>query len=177
MPIHTILEYLRSEDAQYTTLSHPPAYTAQEVAQAAHIHGYNLAKVVVINADGRLSMVVLPSHYHVALDNLRDAIGAKDVRLATEAEFAECFPGCQVGAIPPFGHLFGMPLYMDANTLTGGYAPDEEIAFSAGSHSELIRMKFSEFERLARPTGITSGVSPAGMSPPRNVRERKGIRM
>lgn len=172
MAIRTVLEFLRSRNIPFTTINHSPAYTAQEVAEAAHIHGQNLAKVVIVSADGQLAMVVLPAHYHVALDNLRDAIGAKEIHLASEAEFAERFPGCELGAIPPFGNLFGMDVFMDTV-----FTADEDIAFSAGSHSELIRMKFSDFAGLVNPIGITSGVSPAGMSPPISIREHKRFRI
>lgn len=138
--------YLDSEGVSYTTIRHPAAYTAQEVAAAAHVPGQEMAKSVMVKVDGRLAMVVLPASDKVVFDVLREALGAREVELANELEFADVFPECERGAMPPFGNLHGIPVYV-ADDL----ADDEEIAFNAGSFTEVIRMPYRDFARLARP--------------------------
>jgi len=139
-------EYLDREDVKYVTIQHSPAYTAQEIAASAHISGKEMAKTVIVKLDGTMAMAVLPASRRVALDLLAETVGARDVELAEEAEFAYLFPGCERGAMPPFGNLYGLDVYV-AEAL----AEDEEIAFNAGSFTELIRMTYRDFERLVRP--------------------------
>lgn len=147
MPVKKLKEFLDSEKVNYITIRHSTAYTAQDIAASAHIPGRELAKTVMVKIDGQMAMVVLPASYKVDFDLLRQASGASTVKMATEAEFKGLFPGCVVGAMPPFGNLYGMQVYV-AQSL----AEDEEIAFNAGTHSELIKLKYRDFERIVKPT-------------------------
>jgi Ala-tRNA(Pro) deacylase len=146
MPIQTLKEYLDDHQVKYVVITHSPAFTMQEIAAATHIPGKELAKTVVVEIDGKLAMAVLPGSQKVDLEMLREAAGAKQVRLASEREFRDRFPDCELGAMPPFGNLYGMDVYV-ADTLT----EDEEIAFNAGSHTQLVRMSYQDFERLVQP--------------------------
>lgn len=146
MPIQRLKEFLDRERVPYQIIDHPLAYTAQETAAAAHVSGQELAKTVVVKLDGRMAMVVLPAAHKVNLEQLKRATGAHSVQLATEEEFATRFPECDLGAMPPFGNLYGMDTYVE-DDLT----EDEKIAFNAGSHTELIQLNYSDFERLAHP--------------------------
>ncbi len=149
MPVNILKEFLDSEDVKYISITHSPAFTAQQVAASAHIPGKELAKSVVIKVDGKLAMAVLPASFKVDFDLLREASGAQHVELAGEVEFKEAFPGCEVGAMPPFGNLYGLDVYV-AETL----AEDDEIAFNACSHTELIKLSYADFERLVKPKTV-----------------------
>jgi len=139
------------------TITHSPAYTAQTIAAAAHIPGKDLAKTVMVVLDDQMAMAVLPSSTMVDLERLREAAEVKKARLATEAEFKGLFPECEVGAMPPFGNLWDMPVYVDATL-----AEDENIAFSAGSHVELIKLAYGDFARLVGPKAIVMGAMTVG---------------
>jgi Ala-tRNA(Pro) deacylase len=141
-----VREYLDQRHAKYVTISHQPAYTAQEVAAAAHIPGRMMAKTVMIKLDGEMAMVVLPADRRVDLEYLKKITRAHTVRLASEDEFKGMFPGCEVGAMPPLGELYGLEVYA-ARELT----EDDEIAFNAGSFTEVVKLPYAEFRRLARP--------------------------
>ena len=147
MPMHKVIEFLDSEGVKYVSIKHSLAYTAQEVAASAHIPGKELAKTIMVKLDGKMAMAVLPASFHVDLEKLKDVAGVIKVELASEAEFRDLFPGSQIGAMPPFGNLYGMDVYV-ADPLT----EDEEIAFNAGSHTELIRLAYADLERLVKPT-------------------------
>lgn len=147
MPLQKLIEFLDSHGVKYVAINHSRAYTAQEIAASAHIPGRELAKTVMVKLDGRMAMAVLPASYRVDLDALKAAAGAAQAVLATEAEFKDLFPECEVGAMPPFGNLWGVPVYA-AEEL----AEDKEIAFNAGTHSQLVRMAYADFERLVQPT-------------------------
>jgi Ala-tRNA(Pro) deacylase len=146
MPIAKLKEFLDGNGVRYVTISHSKAYTANEVAASAHVPGKSMAKTVMVKVDGRMAMAVLPAAFRVSFEQLRSAIGAQDVVLAEEAEFRELFPGCEIGAMPPFGNLYGLPVYV-ADVLV----ENEEIAFNAGSHTEVIRLAYADFERLVNP--------------------------
>lgn len=146
MPMQQLREFLDKERVRYVTIQHSRAYTAQEVAASAHIRGKEMAKTVMVKLDGKMAMVVLPASMRVSPNALRAASGASDVELASETEFNGMFPDCEPGAMPPFGHLFGMEVYV-----TESLAADDEIAFNAGSHTECIRLAYQDFERLERP--------------------------
>jgi Ala-tRNA(Pro) deacylase len=148
-----IREFLDQNHVRYVTIQHSRAFTAQEVAASAHIKGKDLAKTVVVKVDGKMAMAVLPASYKVDFELLRDAIGAKSVELATEKEFKNAFPECEVGAMPPFGNLYGMDVYM-----ASGLREDDEISFNAGTHTELIRLGFHDYERLVKPKVIRFSV-------------------
>src|SRR3970282_2977608 len=136
MPSKKLKEFLDQKKIKYIAITHSSAFTAQEIAATAHIPGKELAKSVIVKADGKMVMTVLPASYKVNFDQLKKVIGAKEIRLAYEQEFIDKFPDCEVGAMPPFGNLYGMDVYV-AESLS----EDEEIAFNACSHTELIKMK------------------------------------
>ena len=146
MPVRKLKEFLDSHGVKYVSISHSPAFTAQQIAASAHIPGKELAKTVMVKIDGELAMAVLPASSRIDFDSLKSVTGAGDVQLAEEPEFESTFPGCELGAMPPFGNLYDMEVYV-AKSL----AEDEEIAFNAGSHTELIRLAYSDFERLVHP--------------------------
>lgn len=146
MAIKSLTDLLEQQHARYTVIPHAPAYTAQEVAASAHVPGRELAKTVVIKVDGRLAMVVLPATEKVHTEALCKALGAHEVALADEDEFDARFPDCETGAMPPFGNLYGLEVFVSPRL-----ALDEEICFNAGSHDEVIRMRYSDFERIAHP--------------------------
>ncbi len=146
MPVQKLKEFLDKQGIKYITIRHSPAYTAQEVAASAHIPGEELAKVVMVKIDGKMTMAVLPATHKVDLELLKKVASANKVELATEEEFKGMFPGCDVGAMPPFGNLYGLDVFA-AESL----AEDKEIAFNAGSHAELIKLAYKDFERLVKP--------------------------
>jgi Ala-tRNA(Pro) deacylase len=146
MPVQRLQEFLDEHQVKYVVISHSRAFTTQEIAAATHIPGKELAKAVIVEIDGNLAMAVVPGSQKVDLDLLRDAVGAERVELARESAFKDRFPECEMGAMPPFGNLYGMPVYV-ADSLT----EDEEIAFNAGSHTELVKMSYRDFERLVQP--------------------------
>jgi len=149
MSLSSLKEYLDKHNVKYIVVSHSPAYTAQGIAALAHIPGKELAKTVVVKLDGKLVMAVLPASFHVDLGRLKEATKAKAAELASEDEFKGRFPECETGAMPPFGNLYGIEVFADEN-LTN----DKEIAFNAGSHRELIRLAWEDFEKLAKPKVI-----------------------
>ena len=139
--------HLRENAVPFEVHHHPPAYTAQRVAQAEHVSGRTVVKVVMAFADGKMVMLALPATRHVDLAKAAEAAGSREVRLAHEEEFAATFPDCEVGAMPPFGNLYGIPVYVDAEL-----AKDESIVFNAGTHEDTIHMKYADFERLVKPS-------------------------
>jgi Ala-tRNA(Pro) deacylase len=146
MPVTKLRELLDREGVKYLTVSHSPAFTAQEIAASAHIPGKEIAKTVMVKLDGRMVMAVLPATARVDMDRLREVAGVREVELATEEEFKRLFLECETGAMPPFGNLYGFDVWADREL-----TEDEEIAFNAGSHAELIRMAYGDFERLVQP--------------------------
>jgi len=150
MPAKKLREFLDENAVKYVTVNHSRAYTAQEIAATAHIPGKELAKTVIVEVDGKQAMAVLPASYKIDLDQLKNATGAAKVELATEREFQSKFPGCDLGAMPPFGNLYDMDVYVAASL-----AEDEDIAFNAGSHTELVRLAYNDYARLVHPKVIT----------------------
>jgi Ala-tRNA(Pro) deacylase len=146
MPVKQLKEFLDSNGVKYVTINHSPAFTAQEIAASAHVCGNELAKTVMVTLDGKMAMAVLPASRKVSIDLLRDTTGTENVQLASERAFCDMFPGCEIGAMPPFGNLYGIDVYVSPLL-----AEDEEIAFNAGSHTELIRLAYKDFERLVKP--------------------------
>jgi len=146
MPTQKLKDYLDQHEIQYVTISHSPAYTAQRIAEVTRIPGKDLAKTVIVKIDDKFAMAVLPASRRVDLRHLQEAIGADEVTLSSETEFNELFPDCEVGAMPPFGNLYDMDVYV-ADQLT----EDDEIAFNAGSHSELVKMSYNDFANLVTP--------------------------
>jgi Ala-tRNA(Pro) deacylase len=141
--------FLDENKVQYTLMSHSPAYTAQAAAATLHVPGKELAKTVVLRAGEETVLAVLPASFHVDLKALSGVVG-KTLRLATEQEFGDLFPDCELGAMPPLGNLYNLRVFVDESL-----AADEEIVFNAGTHRDAIRMRYADFARLARPT-VTS---------------------
>ena len=146
MPVRKLKEYLDRNGVRWVSIVHSPAYTAQEIAASAHVKGKELAKTVMVKVDGKPVMVVLPASQRVDFQVLRDVTGGESVVLSSEAEFRELFPDCEAGAMPPFGNLYGMDVYVSAKL-----AEDDEIAFNAGSHTELMKLRYEDFEKLVQP--------------------------
>jgi len=146
MALANLTDYLDGHKVEYVVISHSPAFTAQGIAGLVHISGKELAKTVMVKLDGKLVMAVLPAKFHVDLEGLKRAANAKNAQLASEEEFTGRFPGCEAGAMPPFGNLFGLDVFADDSL-----EADQEIAFNAGTHSELIRMAWADFKRLVEP--------------------------
>lgn len=149
MPLDRLREFLDSQNIKYVIISHSPAYTAAGIAALVHIPGKELAKTVMVKIDGALAMAVVSASQHVDLTLLKAATFAKTVDLATEDEFRESFPDCELGAMPPFGNLYGIPVFADESL-----SRDKEIAFNAGSHRELVRIAWADFEKLVQPRMI-----------------------
>jgi Ala-tRNA(Pro) deacylase len=146
MPLARLKDFLDSHKVRYVVISHSIAYTAQGIAGLTHIPGRELAKTVIVKIDGAMAMAVVPASLQVDLPGLRKTLNAKSVELASELEFKDRFPDCDTGAMPPFGILYDMVVFADE-----ALAKDKEIAFNAGSHRELVRMSWGDFERLVQP--------------------------
>jgi Ala-tRNA(Pro) deacylase len=146
MPIKKLKDYLDKNNVEYITIRHSLAFNAQQIAATTHIPGKELAKTVMVKIDGKMAMAVLPASYLVNLKLLKELTGAKTLELANEMEFKHLFPDCEIGAMPPFGNLYDMEVFV-AQSL----AEDQEIAFNSGTHVELIRMSYADFERLVQP--------------------------
>jgi Ala-tRNA(Pro) deacylase len=150
MPVRKLKAFLDGEGIKYISIIHSTAYTAQEVAASAHITGKDLAKTVIVELDGQMAMAVLPANRKIVLQDLREVTGSDQVKFASEEEFKKQFPDCETGAMPPFGNLYGMDVYV-AESL----ANSDEIAFNAGSHTEVIKLAYKDFERLVRPKVVS----------------------
>jgi Ala-tRNA(Pro) deacylase len=158
MPVHKVKSFVDSNQVKYVTISHSPAYTAQDVAASAHIPGRELAKTVMVKLDGNMGMAVLPASCQIDLERLQDVTGAAEVELAAEDEFGSLFPNCDVGAMPPFGNLYKMEVFADEQL-----ADDDEIAFCAGSHAELVQLAWDDFDRLVEPQIASFAMAPMGV--------------
>ncbi len=147
MPIMKKLRELFDEEkVSYEVYNHPLAYTAQEIAATQHFSGDAMAKVVMLKVDGALAMAVLMGSDKVSLATVREGLNAREVQLATEDEFVSRFPNCEIGAMPPFGNLFGIPVYADP-----ALEKDEHIYFNAGNHVQTVRLRYKDYERLVHP--------------------------
>lgn len=151
MPLsERIRTFLDSHQTPYNVTTHPNAFTARQVALAEHLPPRIVAKTVVIFGDGEYHMVVVPASRLVDMQEARPTLGLTHLRLASEPEMAQLFPDCEVGAMPPLGPLYGLPVYLD-----GSLAGEEEIAFNAGTHREVIHMKTADFRRLVKPLVVS----------------------
>jgi len=146
VPIKRLKEFLNENGVKFVSISHSQAFTAQEIAAAAHVPGKELAKTVMVKLDGELAMAVLPAPDQGSVSRLQEITGANDVEIAAEEDFAERFSGCELGAMPPFGNLWDLDVFVDQRL-----REDEEITFNAGRHTELLRLPYSDFERLVNP--------------------------
>ena len=141
-----VIDYLARNSVQYEVIEHAPAFSAHEVAVVSHLPDKDLAKTLIVNADGKFCMVIMPADHRMDDHLLHDLLKAKHVHLASEEDLKQIFPDCEVGAMPPFGNLYALPVYAD-KTL----AADEEIVFNACSHTKSIRLKMNDFIRLVKP--------------------------
>lgn len=146
MALLRILKHLDREGISYQVISHPPAFSAQKTAAAAHVRGREMAKIVMVKVDGQLAMAIVPADLNLDIEHLRIATGADLVELASEVEFKDRFPDCEGGAMPPFGNLQDLPVFV-ANTLV----QLDYVAFNAGNHREIIRLRYADFARLVQP--------------------------
>jgi Ala-tRNA(Pro) deacylase len=146
MPAKKLKEYLDRHHIKYTSIKHSPAYTAQEIAARSHISGKDMAKTVMVKINNEMAMAVLPASFKIDFEALMNVTGSAMVDLASEEEFKFIFPDCEIGAMPPFGNLYDLDVYVSEKL-----AEDNEIWFNAGTHNELIRMHYDDFERLVRP--------------------------
>jgi Ala-tRNA(Pro) deacylase len=153
-------EYLDENGVKYEVIAHPSTHSAPETAETLHVPGKEVAKVVMIKDGPENVMTVLPASLMVDLPRIQEVLGRdwnRRIRLATEAEFAELFPDCEVGMMPPFGNLYGLDVLVDA-----ALTEDEDIIFPAGNSREAIRMKYDDFERLVVPRVVDFGTRPVG---------------
>jgi len=141
-----VRRHLKERGIPYELAEHRESFTAQETAAALHEPGSRVAKVVMLMVDGRPTMAVLAARDHVGLTRVHEALGAAEVRLATEAEFGSLFPDCELGAAPPFGNLYGVPTYLDRRLLGAA-----DLVFPAGSHRQSMRMSLADYRRGAQP--------------------------
>lgn len=139
-------DYLEKNQIPYEVGYHQRVFTAQEIAAAEHVPGKEMAKVVMVKADGKMVMLVLPASYRVDMEKVKGILKSKKVEKAKEEEFQDLFADCEVGAMPPFGNLYGLDVWVD-QVLTG----DESIAFNAGSHVETLKIKYSDYAQLVHP--------------------------
>ena len=161
MPVQQLKEYLDQAGVEYMCLSHPPAFTAQQLAHHVKIAGDRVVKTVIIELDGKMAMLVMPATWRIRWDRLTHILDTDFVDLADEQEFQDRFPECEVGAMPPFGNLFDMSVYC-AEALTR----QPELAFAAGSHTESIHMKTPDFLELVHPMVLEQGfVKPGAQKP------------
>ncbi len=140
-------QYLDDNNVDYTVLTHPRAYTAQEIAAALHVPGKEMAKTIIVKCGIEYVMIVLPASYKLSFEDMKSFFHTENIELATEDTFQSLFPDCEVGAMSPFGNLYHMPVYM-AKSLE----EDKEIAFNAGTHTDAIKMKMDDFMKLSHPT-------------------------
>jgi Ala-tRNA(Pro) deacylase len=142
-------DYLKGEGVEYEINIHSEAYTAQEIAARQHVPGRMLAKVVILKSGEQFIMVVISANCKIDFLKAKERFKVSDIRLATEEEFQDLFPGCEVGAMPPFGNLYDMKVYVGQEITQNEY-----MVFNAGNHVETVKMKYSDFERLVNPEHI-----------------------
>ncbi|MCX6122477.1 MAG: YbaK/EbsC family protein [Ignavibacteriales bacterium] len=141
-----VTDYLKHNSVQYEVIEHAPAFSAHEVAVVSHVPEKDLAKTLVVNSDGKYCMVVMPADHRLSDHLLNDVLKGKHIHLASEEDLQQLFPDCEVGAMPPFGNLYALPVYV-ATTL----ANDDVIVFNACSHTRSIRLKMYDYLRLVKP--------------------------
>lgn len=150
-----LADVLKRERMPYLVFRHPPAYTAQETAAVAHVPGRSAVKVVICVADGQPLQALVPAHYLVDLERLRQLAGAETLRLASETEIAAWYPDFEVGAVPPFGTLYGHRVFVERC-----FVGEPEMVFNAGTHTESICMHYGDLADLVRPIVGAFGVQP-----------------
>ena len=168
MPLNRLKEYLDQNHARYKIITHSPAYSAQETARAAHVHGMDLMKAVIARIDGDCVMLVIPAPYRVNIEELKTTFATERVALASETDFRELFPNCELGAIPPFGQMFQMDTYV-----APCFGERQMVVFNAGTHADLINIEFKDFVRLAGAKPLTGGYNGPAIILPR-MKEHTG---
>ena len=148
-----VKDCLEQNKVPYSHCTHRLAYTAQEVAAAQHVPGREMAKTIILKVDLQFAMLVLPAVMKIDMKTLREEVPFAHVELASEKEFAELFPDSELGAMAPFGNVYGLPVYVDKSL-----AEDEEIVFNAGTHIDTIRIKYADFARLVRPVIVDAAI-------------------
>lgn len=151
MPSEKLRDYLNQHQVKYTSIAHPLAYSAREISHLCHVSEHQLAKTVIIHVGDKIAMVVLPARYVLDFNKLKKAFHNVDVSLASETEFKQLFADCELGAMPPFGNLYNIDVYVEKNL-----ANNKEIVFNAGTHTEVIKLSYEDFVKLVHPTVITS---------------------
>jgi len=141
-----MIDYLKKNSVRYEVIEHTPAFTAHEAAVASHVPDKDLAKILIVQTDDKYCMVVMPADHRLDEHLLGKAIKAKHLHLAEEEDLKPLFPDCELGAMPPFGNLYALPVYID-KSLTN----DDEIVFNACSHSKSIRLKMNDYLGLVKP--------------------------
>jgi Ala-tRNA(Pro) deacylase len=141
-----VMEYLKHNSVHYEVIEHAPAFSAHEVAVVSHVPEKELAKTLVVYTDGKYCMVVMPADHRLSDHLMHDVFKAKHIHLASEEDLQQIFPDCEIGAMPPFGNLYALPVYVDTSL-----ADDEEIVFNACSHTRSIRLKMYDYLRLVKP--------------------------
>jgi len=169
MPVHTLKDHLEKNNVTYRSLIHPPGFTAQSLAHHCEVPGDQVAKTVIIELDGRMAMLVMPASFRIRWDRMIDVLGTDFVELADEEDFRDRFPDCEVGAMPPFGNLFNMPVYC-SETLT----QQPEITFAAGSHTEAMQIAVSDYLHLVQPVEISQGFIRPGTQKPAWLARKPG---
>jgi len=159
MATKRLKDFLDKNGTRYVSIVHSPAYTAQEIADCSLISGKEMAKTVIIKVDSKIVMAVLPASYMIDFRRLKEYFETDNVRLAEESEFIASFPGCDVGAMPPFGNLFNLELYMDPHMTSS-----KKITFNAGTQQELLSMTYRDYEQLANPVKVSFSYCPASFA-------------
>ena len=149
-----LIEHLNREGIQYDILPHTVTYTAQETAASIHTTGKEVAKAVIVTDGRQYAMAVLEAPQHLDLGKFARVSGMDEPRLATETEIRNLFSDCEVGAMPPFGSLYGITTWVDSSL-----DQDEHISFDGGSHYEVMRISYEDFKNLVKPraAGIAAG--------------------
>ncbi|MCP5161278.1 MAG: YbaK/EbsC family protein [Hahellaceae bacterium] len=168
MPVKQLKDFLDEHQVQYVSIQHSPSFTSREIAESTHIDTNALAKTVVINMDGTLAMLVLPCSYRVRWDRLQDEMATDFISMAEEEEFKDRFPDCEIGALPPFGNLYDMPVYCYE-----ALEQADRMAFSAGTHSEIIQMDYADYIHLVNPVILSKGFIRKGSKRPKWLRRKK----
>lgn len=168
MPVKQLEEYLDAHNVSYVVIAHSPAYTAKQIADLVQVDSGQIAKTVMIYLDGVLSMVVLPASCRIRMDRFSRAMGTELIDLASEQEFEDRFPECEVGAMPPFGRIYEIPMYMYEGFMESG-----DIVFRAGAHNEVIKMNFKDYKMLAQPMTLSEGFARIGVTRPDWMTRRK----
>lgn len=149
MPSQKLQSYLEKNQVQYTSIAHPVAYSAREVSHSCHIAETQLAKTVIIRVGNKAAMVVLPAKYTLNFENLKKSLHAQAISLASEEEIKSLFTDCELGAMPPFGNLYDIDVYVDKSL-----ANNKEIVFNAGTHTEAVKLAYQDFIKLVQPTVV-----------------------